>query len=115
MTWLKTAAESFRDVLSKPADLESSAEQHDQVTQIKYAMISILGERGVARFPLVRRRIVLATDVQDLWYLRVDLLSAIVSLQGSTIANAHLRQLNAMFEGLIPTAMKPRNSQLGKP
>ena len=94
--------------------MESATGQRDHAAHIKYVMLSCLGDAGVKRHPRLRRRIILASDVQDLWYVRVDLLSAITSIHGEDTANAHLRQLNNMFEGLLPPAMSPRSTNLGQ-
>jgi hypothetical protein len=69
-----------------------------RLEDIRHAMLKCLEEQCGARFPQIERRISFAQDLQVLWYLRSDMMSAISSLRGETFASQRLRQITSMFE-----------------
>ncbi len=54
-----------------------------------------------------------ASDLQDLWYLRGDVMAAIASMDGEAIARRKLDQISDMFRGLLPKSLTSRPSSLG--
>jgi hypothetical protein len=75
---------------------------------IRQAMLDLLHEEGCQTFPHVERRILLAADLQALWYLRSDLMAALSYLQGERIARQNLQHITDMFEGALPKGMFAR-------
>ncbi len=82
------------------------------LNDIRHAMLDILGERGAQAYPVVQLRVTYADDVQDLWYLRGDVMAAIAALDGEAAARKQLADINAMFEGLLPRGLSARSSPL---
>jgi hypothetical protein len=61
----------------------------------------------------VELKVVRANDLQELWYLRGDLMAAIAAVHGEAIARRNLIQISDMFKGFLPKALTSRPSPLG--
>lgn len=83
-----------------------------QMGDIRQAMLDCLGEAGCMAFPVIERRIRLARDVVGLWYLRGDMMAALSTMQGESVARKKIHALTTMFEGLLPRGMSSRPSSL---
>ncbi|BDT72321.1 hypothetical protein os4_18580 [Comamonadaceae bacterium OS-4] len=70
--------------------------------EIRLAMLAALGDVAEKRFPLVQLRVTYASDIDDLWYLRGDVMAAVASLRGEAVAKEKLHQISTMFVGLVP-------------
>lgn len=70
--------------------------------EIRMEMLAALGDVAEKRFPLVQLRVTYASDIDDLWYLRGDVMAAIASLRGEAVAKEKLHQISTMFVGLVP-------------
>lgn len=57
-------------------------------------------------------RVLYATDIQALWYLRGDLMNVLADLHGESVAKMRLALITSMFNGLLPAAQKSRPSRL---
>ena len=86
----------------------------ERCEEIRQNMLSTLGEKGAAIFPALRRRLMFATDIEGLWYLRSEWMGALSSLQGERVAAAHLRSINLQFEGVLTKGMNSRPSPLSR-
>jgi hypothetical protein len=86
----------------------------DRTDEIRSAMLGTLGEQGIRLFPSLRRRLMFATDVEALWYLRSEWMGAMSTLHGEALATAHLRSINIQFEGLLSSGMNSRPSPLSQ-
>lgn len=80
---------------------------------IRQAMLHVLGDRGALAYPVVQLRVTYADDVQDLWYLRGDVMAAIAAMHGEVAAREQLAEVSAMFKGLLPSGLSSRPSPLG--
>ena len=76
-------------------------------------MLDAMGASGASGYPLVRLRLSYANEIQDLWYLREDLMSVIAAIEGESVARSKLTQISQMFRGLMPRGMSTRPSRLG--
>lgn len=76
-------------------------------------MLDAMGASGTSGYPLVRLRLSYANEIQDLWYLREDLMSVIAAIEGESVARSKLAQISPMFRGLMPRGMSARPSHLG--
>lgn len=83
-----------------------------RIEDIRQAMLDSLGDEGCASYPHIERRVLFAPDLQGLWYLRADIMVALSSLQGERAASQQIRQITAMFEGLLPKGMVSRPANL---
>jgi hypothetical protein len=84
-----------------------------RIEDIRKAMLDSLGDQGCASFSNLERRVLFAADLQGLWYLRSDIMAAISSTQGESVASQKLRQITCMFEGLLPKGMFPKPRSVG--
>lgn len=84
--------------LSGPSRRTSVTTLHE----IRMAMLAALGDLAEKSFPLVQLRITYASDIDDLWYLRGDVMAAVASLRGEAVAKEKLHHISTMFVGLVP-------------
>ena len=95
-------------LLPLPALAGPRQSQDRQAGQIRMAMLEMLrphGGNGVAR---VAQRVQFADDLETLWYLRQDVMTAVSDFDGEGAARRQMRQINSMFKGRLPDAMGPR-------
>ena len=82
------------------------------IDDIRAAMLKLIGPDTDKAFPLVKRRIHYASDVQALWYLRGDLMSALAGTHGEAVAREKVSSITDMFEDLLPGGLRSRPSPL---
>lgn len=82
------------------------------VETIRKSMLSCLRTTAGGLHPQLERRIQFARDVQDLWYLRGDMLIVLSSLQGESAARTQLQSISTLFEDMLPSSMHARPSRL---
>jgi len=95
---------SMQGLLGWPASGQDAQDAFD-IEDIRQAMLDALGKEGCANYPHIERRVLFAPDLQGLWYLRSDVMVAISSLRGEQVASQRIRQITAMFDGLLPQGM----------
>ncbi|MBG9387277.1 hypothetical protein [Caenimonas aquaedulcis] len=100
-------------ILRRPAPPSDSVLE-DGIEDIREAMLQMLGERGIKEFAATTRRIRYATEIQDLWYLRGDLMAALAGLDGEVTAREKIARINTRFQGLLPGDLNSRPSPLGR-
>lgn len=91
-----------------------SAKAVGRIEAIRQAMLDCLGPAGSAAFPVLERRVSMASDVRGLWYLRPELMNALSKVHGEAAARDQIRDLSARFEGLLPRSYKTRPGSLGR-
>lgn len=112
MSWLKSASASFFGAIGSLAPAPSESVLEDRCEELRQNMLSTLGEKGSAAYPALRRRLMFASDVEALWYLRSEWMAALSHLLGERVAAAHLRSINIQFEGVLSKGMSSRPSPL---
>ena len=112
MSWLKPKLRSsIYGLLGNPAPpSESSLESRTE--DIREAMLGMLSEPGLKRYPALTRRIRYAGDVQALWYLRGDLMASLAAMHGEKSAREQLAKITEMFKGFVPGGLRSRPSPL---
>lgn len=112
MRWFKhSLRSSIYGMLGNPvAPSESTLESATE--DVREAMLSLLSDSGAATLPQVTRRIRYANDIQGLWYLRGDLMGALSSVHGETVARQKVQSITDMFHGLLPSSLTSRPSPL---
>jgi hypothetical protein len=91
---------------SQPSRLQVS------MRDIRNAMLECLAQNGVDAKSVIHMRVAYANDIQDLWYLRGDVMAVIASREGEVAAKKKLAQISESFSGLLPRALTARNSPL---
>ncbi len=97
----------FLRLLSLP-DLGMRSAEPRHTHRVRNAMLSLLQVHGGHGVQRVAQRVRFADDLEALWYLRQDVMSALVELDGEASARRQLRPINAMFKGRLPVTMGPR-------
>ena len=69
---------------------------------IRAAILESLDGAVTIDAALLARRARSACDVERLWYLRVDLMTVLASAFGEAVAHGKLREINALFQELLP-------------
>jgi hypothetical protein len=107
MRWMPAnIISSMQTLLGGP--LAEPAHSSAQIEVIRQTMLDRLASGGDGAFPQIKRRILLVTDLQGLWYLRSDLMGALSSLHGEFLARQSIEEITGMFEGLLPKSMFSR-------
>ena len=70
--------------------------------QIRTAMLSLLQNNAGHAAQRVAQRVRFAGDLEALWYLRQDVLTAMSAVDGEATARRHMRQINRLFKGGLP-------------
>ncbi|HOZ64254.1 MAG TPA: hypothetical protein PK497_07570 [Burkholderiaceae bacterium] len=89
---------------------EEGASITDRTEEIRLAMLDCLGESGCVAFPMTERKVRFAKDVQDLWYLRADVMAAMSAMQGERVARQKVEEFSPKFRGLLPRSLDTRSS-----
>ena len=76
--------------------------------EIRMAMLNMLRLHGGSAVSRVAQRVQFAGDLEALWYLRQDVMTALSDLDGEGAARLQMKQINSMFRGRLPDAMGPR-------
>lgn len=82
-----------------------------QLGHIRTAMLSVLQAHGGHSIQRVSQRVRFAADVEALWYLRQDVMSALSAIDGESAARRQMKSINSMFKGRLPGSMGPRTHQ----
>ncbi|SCK55248.1 hypothetical protein VAR608DRAFT_5684 [Variovorax sp. HW608] len=82
-----------------------------QMGQIRTAMLSLLQVHGGHSVQRVAQRVRFAGDLEALWYLRQDVLTALSAVDGEVAARRQMTQINRLFKGGLPNTMGPRTHQ----
>lgn len=81
--------------------------------EIRQAMLDCLVQYGMDAKSTIHMRVSYASDIEDLWYLRGDVMAVIASHDGEVVAKRKLAQISDGFNGLLPRGFTSRNSPLG--
>ena len=92
---------------SNPARMEAALEG------IREAMLDGLSVTGAVNASKLELKVMHANDLQDLWYLRGDVMEAISAISGEARARQKLDEISVMFRGLLPKALTSRPNNLG--
>ena len=114
MRWFKPNLRGSIHAIFASGNTAATPEQsvESAIEQIREAMLALMSRAGEARFPQVTRRIRYATDVQALWFLRGDLMSAIASRDGESAALEQIETISEMFKDVLPQGLRSRPSPL---
>ena len=97
----------FGNIASRSESMSASS-----IDSIREAMLEALGVLGTSHYPVIDLRVRYASDIQDLWYLRGDMMAALATQEGEVSARVKLEKISEMFRGLLPNGMNSRPSPL---
>ena len=113
MNWFRHTLKDALTSLFGTTGLYPIQAEDASMDSIRQAMLDSMGPRGASQFPLVQLRVSYANDIQDLWYLRGDLMRILADLEGEAKAKAKILRISDMFKGLLPSGLSSRPSPLG--
>ena len=103
MRWNKpNLRNSLHGLLGRDAPASTSWVRNHGLEEVRYAMIQCLVGLGGSEVARMNMRLRYASDIEALWYLRMDLRAMLVPLRGEAVANATLTQLHRCFRGSCP-------------
>jgi len=80
---------------------------------IRQSMLDCLAQYGIDAKSSIHMRVSYASDIEDLWYLRGDVMAVIASNDGEVVAKKKLAQISDRFNGWLPKGLTSRSSPLG--
>ena len=80
---------------------------------IRSSILARLNSCGLHNNTVIHLRVTYANDLQDLWYMRGDIMADISAAQGEAVAKRHLADISEMFKGHLPRGLQTRPSPLG--
>ena len=75
-------------------------------------MLEGLSVPGATTASKLELKITYASDLNDLWYLRGDVMAAIAAVDGEAVARHKIDQISGMFKGLLPKSLTTRSNKL---
>lgn len=83
---------------------------------IRVAMVSAMLDalKGQTTRPPVWNKVIYATSIQTLWYLRTDLMAMLSEHCGETLAREKLVEITEKFRGAMPREQMPKKSRFNK-
>ncbi len=103
MRWAKTSLRnSFFGWLAN----ETVAESNDDLDAIRKVMLQALEENRDGLNSTVERKLLFAHDIDQLWYCRPELMTAIAASRGEAVASRCLADITRLFEERVPERFK---------
>ena len=94
----KQAVESINGLLgAAPSEMHLD----ESLEEIRELMLAALEPCGATRSANTVRRVRYAQDLQALWYLRGDVMTALAALYGETQARETMLDISREFDGLL--------------
>lgn len=113
MRWTPSNLMSGLQGLFKPSVEDDGRLLRAALDDIRQAMLDCLGASGAAAYPQIQFRVAYASDLQELWYLRGDVMAVISAMDGEATARRKLARISDMFKGHLPKGLATRPSPLG--
>jgi hypothetical protein len=93
-------SESFLGWLMGEDKSTQTLTQESRVIEVRLRIIQTLKQRGLAEGAMLLRRVARAPALEDLWYLRPEIMQALSSLHGETHAHSIMTsQITPLFAG----------------
>jgi len=105
MRWAKT---SLRNSFFGWLAHEPVAESDDDLEALRAAMLRVLDQSAGGVNSAIERKLLFARDIDQLWYARPDLMTAIAASKGEAVANTCLAEVTRLFETRVPDRFKSR-------
>jgi hypothetical protein len=114
MRWTTSNIVSGMQSLMSKSSAHETHDSKEAMADIRRAMLDELTLCDYQVSPLVQSRVSDAADIQDLWYLRGDLMAVIAASDGELAAKRKIAHISNMFKGLLPRGLSSRPSPLGE-
>jgi hypothetical protein len=96
------------------ATADASDRSQAALEQVRDAILDSLNACGLNEETVIRLRVSYANDLQDLWYMRGDLMAAISAAKGEAEARRLLDHVSELFKGHLPRGLSSRPSPLSQ-
>jgi hypothetical protein len=105
MRWAKTSLRnSFFGWMANAPVVESN----DDLEAIRKTMLQALEQTTDGANSAIERKLLFAYDIDQLWYARPELMTAIAASRGEALANISLADITRQFEARAPERFKPK-------
>lgn len=105
MRWAKT---SLRNSFFGWMANEPVAQANDDLEAIRKVMLQALEQNQDGLNSTIERKLLFALDIDQLWYVRPELMTAIAASRGEAIAKQSLADVTRQFEKCAPDRFKPK-------
>ncbi len=99
MRWAKT---SLRNSFFGWMANEPAVESNDDLEALRAAMLRVLDQSTDGVNSAIERKLLFAHDINQLWYARPELMTAIAASKGEALAKTCLDQITHLFETRAP-------------
>ena len=99
---MRSAKTSLRNSLFGWLLHDESPTPDARMETIRKAMLRALEQTDGSTDGALEKRLLLAGDIEELWYARPDLMSAISASQSESVARDCLASITGLFDGLQP-------------
>ena len=107
-------SESFLGWLMGEDKCTNDLTQEARVIEVRLRIIQTLKQRGLAEGAALLSRVARAPTMEDLWYLRPDIMQALSSLHGETQAHSIMAcHITPLFKGSLSTQLFKQHSVRG--
>jgi len=107
MRWAKT---SLRNSFFGWMAHQSTAEPSDRLEDIRKAMLQLLDQSPDGQNSAIERRVLFAQDLDELWYARPDLMTAVAAVRGEAVARDCLADITRLFDAGAGGKLQRRRS-----
>lgn len=108
MRWNKpTLRNNLHDLLGRDKPSSTAWVRNQGLEEVRRAMLQSLAGMTGCEVARMNMRLRYAGDIEALWYLRTDLFSTLVPLQGEHGARGVIDQVTQLFQGQLPRALRP--------
>jgi hypothetical protein len=104
------ASQLFNKVFKKTDTVHHAALSNLEF--IRQGLLQVLEKYELRAVDNVYDQVIEAADVEQLWYLRSDVMVVISRKLGEQTAKSELSEINAMFRGILPKGFITRPSPL---
>ena len=112
MSWIRSSLVTGVQSMFGGQSVAHESRLQSALEDIREALLEELSVPGAATASKLELKVTYATDLNDLWYLRGDVMAAIAAVHGEVAARQKLDQISGMFKGLLPKSLTARNSNL---
>lgn len=113
MRWMPSALVMGVHNLLGTSNRQSTRAQN-ALENIREAMLNGLSVPGASEASKLELKVTYAKDLDDLWYLRGDVMAAISAIDGEALAQQKLNDISAMFRGVLPKSLTSRPRRAGE-
>jgi hypothetical protein len=108
MSWIQNSLVSGFQSIFYGAGSNLGNRFETALEDIREAMLNELGVSSAVDASKLELKVTYASDLQDLWYLRGDIMAAIAAVDGEALASQKLSRISAMFSGFLPKGLTSR-------